>query len=92
MQRNRKLVEFFVCVALVVVTLLVYSPSLDHPFVDYDDRYYVVQNEHVHHGLSVDGLRYAFSTYDGRQLAPADLAVAAAGRHAVRRHEPAAST
>lgn len=53
-----------VSAALVVLTLLVYWPSLHHPFVNYDDPDYVYQNPHVQSGLTVEGFRWAFSTFE----------------------------
>jgi tetratricopeptide (TPR) repeat protein len=58
------LVRLFVSAGLAAVTLLVYCRTFDHPFVDLDDRYYVFQNRHVEAGLTADGIRYAFTTFD----------------------------
>jgi tetratricopeptide (TPR) repeat protein len=58
------LTETSVCVALSVLTLLVYCPTFHHPFVNYDDPVYVSQNSHVRSGLTLDGIRWAFTTFD----------------------------
>jgi tetratricopeptide (TPR) repeat protein len=52
-----------ICLALAGLTLLVYSPCFHHPFIDYDDRDYVVLNPHVHAGLTVDGVGWAFTSF-----------------------------
>lgn len=46
---------------LVVVTLLVYWPSLDGEFLRYDEEAYVTKNEVVQQGLSREGIAWAFS-------------------------------
>jgi tetratricopeptide (TPR) repeat protein len=50
------------CLALVAATLALYNPVNQHPFVNYDDDRYVVDNAHVHAGLSWDTVRWAFGT------------------------------
>jgi protein O-mannosyl-transferase len=47
---------------LVAATLALYNPVNQHPFVNYDDDRYVVDNVHVHAGLSWDTVRWAFGT------------------------------
>jgi Tfp pilus assembly protein PilF len=50
------------CALLVVVTLAAYWPVFQCQFVNVDDPGYVQGNEHVLHGLSWEGVRWAFST------------------------------
>jgi tetratricopeptide (TPR) repeat protein len=52
------------CLLLAAATLLVYRPSFAYPFVDFDDWEYVSHNHHVRAGLTADGVRYAFTTFD----------------------------
>jgi tetratricopeptide (TPR) repeat protein len=47
---------------LAVATLLLYSPTLWHGFVDYDDFDYVVENPRVLQGLTWDNLGWAFTS------------------------------
>jgi Flp pilus assembly protein TadD len=56
--------ELFAGALLVLLTLLVYSPSFAYPFVNYDDPDYVFRNPHVQSGLSFDNLRWAFTTFE----------------------------
>jgi tetratricopeptide (TPR) repeat protein len=49
-------------VALVVVNLVVYLPLIHYDFVSFDDPYYVTENPNVAVGLTVHGLRWAFTT------------------------------
>src|SRR5689334_5845558 len=53
-----------VTVALTVLTLRVYAPTFQYPFVIYDDPVYVSENPHVRSGLTLDGVRWAFTTFD----------------------------
>ena len=50
------------CLLIVVATLAVYNPVNRHPFVNYDDDRYVVDNPHVHAGLNWDTVTWAFTT------------------------------
>jgi tetratricopeptide (TPR) repeat protein len=59
-----RLVELFVGAGLVVAVLLVYCPCFDHPFINLDDEGYVTQNRHVAAGLTADGVRWAFTTFE----------------------------
>jgi tetratricopeptide (TPR) repeat protein len=57
-------VELPVSLAIAAVTLLVYIPSFHFPFIVFDDAEYVSQNAHVQAGLSAEGVRWAFTTFD----------------------------
>jgi Flp pilus assembly protein TadD len=57
--------RFWLASALFFVTLLLYSKSIDYPFINYDDPQYVFQNPHVTRGLSSENISWAFTT--GRQ-------------------------
>ncbi len=50
------------CLLIVVVTLALYNPVNQHPFVNYDDPGYITDNHHVRQGLSWDGIVWAFTT------------------------------
>src|SRR6516164_722272 len=54
--------RIFVCVLLILGTLVSFSPVLYAGFLNYDDDNYVTGNRHVQAGLSWDGLRWAFTT------------------------------
>ncbi len=49
-------------VALVVLTLGVYSSVPNHEFIELDDTRYITENEQVKAGLSWEGVRWAFTT------------------------------
>jgi Flp pilus assembly protein TadD len=49
---------------IVAATLAIYNPVNSHPFVNYDDDRYVTENTNVRTGLTLDTVRWAFtSTY-----------------------------
>jgi Tfp pilus assembly protein PilF len=48
--------------ALVAITVLTYLPVGHYGFVNYDDPAYIYQNPPVTHGLTLQGLSWAFTT------------------------------
>jgi tetratricopeptide (TPR) repeat protein len=62
MQVLRSITIAVVCTALAAVTIAAYWPVLYCDFVALDDSAYVVENHHVRRGLTLDGVRWAFST------------------------------
>jgi tetratricopeptide (TPR) repeat protein len=56
--------HFWLAVSLAFATALVYSSSLWHNFVNYDDYNYVTTNNHVLTGLTAPNIAWAFSTLD----------------------------
>ena len=46
-------------IALMITSIAVYAPVLWHPFVNYDDQAYVVENEHIHSGITPPTLKWA---------------------------------
>ncbi|HWW02773.1 MAG TPA: tetratricopeptide repeat protein [Candidatus Acidoferrum sp.] len=55
--------RLWVCVALALLTLGLYSPSLSHDFLTYDDQQYVTENPHVRAGLTGPGVGWAFTRF-----------------------------
>jgi tetratricopeptide (TPR) repeat protein len=65
-ERARKLrLHGLICLALGLVTLALYLPSLRHDFLAYDDQQYVTENPHVQAGLTGHGLVWAFGYHAG---------------------------
>jgi tetratricopeptide (TPR) repeat protein len=56
-----KKVVGLLCIALVAITIAIYSPVLGHSFVVLDDREYVTANSHIH-GLEWDTIKWAFTS------------------------------
>ena len=50
-------------VLLTVATILVYAPAGHHPFLNFDDPVYVVNNAHIASGLHWETITWAFGTF-----------------------------
>lgn len=48
-------------VTLWLVTLTLYWPTSGHDFVYFDDPIFVIHNEHVNQGFTVEGIKWAFT-------------------------------
>jgi tetratricopeptide (TPR) repeat protein len=55
---------------LVLVTLAVYLPVVRHGFILYDDGDYVTQNKMVQEGLTLTGIKWAFTTFHSANWHP----------------------
>jgi hypothetical protein len=55
---------WFLAAALVLVTAGIYSPVLHHPFVNFDDQAYIVENTHVTGGLTLAMVRWALTSLE----------------------------
>jgi tetratricopeptide (TPR) repeat protein len=56
--------RILICLSLVAVTAMVYWQAGSFEFVRYDDDKYVMENPVVHNGLSPEGIRWAFSSFE----------------------------
>jgi tetratricopeptide (TPR) repeat protein len=61
MDRKRTHLLVLSCLLLALGTSALYSSVAHHPFVDFDDQYYVTQNEHVQAGLSWKTFLWSFN-------------------------------
>ncbi len=52
-----------VILLLVLGTLLVFLQTTHHPFIDYDDGEYIVNNPYVNQGLNWRDIRWAFTSF-----------------------------
>lgn len=62
-QPNRRL-SFILCLALAVVSAVAFVRVLDAEFINCDDVVYVTQNDHVKAGLTLENIKWAFTTFD----------------------------
>jgi hypothetical protein len=53
--------EAIVCLVLVIATFAVYWQVRNHQFIDFDDRSYLLENNHIHAGLTKKAIKWAFS-------------------------------
>jgi len=51
-----------ICLVLIFATVEFYWQVSGHEFVSLDDRAYISENEHVTSGLTIDGIKWAFTT------------------------------
>ncbi len=55
--------RWLICLALGLITLAVFWPTLSHDFLGYDDEAYVTENPHVRAGLAWTGVVWAFRSF-----------------------------
>ena len=58
---NSGLVTANVCIFLVGIVWIVFGQTLQYEFVNYDDDQYVRANSRITNGLTLDGIRWAFT-------------------------------
>jgi protein O-mannosyl-transferase len=59
---HRLRMKHFIPLCLILLTVIVYWPVLNHQFINYDDPAYVTENHHVRMGLTYESIRWAFTT------------------------------
>src|SRR6267378_1189086 len=52
------------CLLLIAVVFVFYSPVTNNGFINYDDDQYITNNAHVRAGLTWATVKWAFTTYD----------------------------
>ena len=62
MEINPAKQKLIVYIVLTILTLAVFWQVNHFDFIDFDDNFYVTENSHVWAGLTLDGVRYAFTT------------------------------
>ncbi len=61
-QRANKLRAAWICLILAGVSFWVYSRVLRNDFINLDDNNYVVENQHVNSGVTLENIKWAFTT------------------------------
>jgi tetratricopeptide (TPR) repeat protein len=54
--------DLFILLALVGLTLVIYAQVYTFEFINFDDNLYVTDSPHTQAGLSLEGIRWAFTT------------------------------
>jgi protein O-mannosyl-transferase len=67
---RRSHADLWISLALFVITIAIYAPVRTFDFVNFDDPEYVSNNPHVRGGLTVDGLKWAFTSGDAANWFP----------------------
>lgn len=60
-QPQNKRLLIIICLGLSISTVIAFLPVLKADFINYDDPQYVTSNPYVMLGLSLDGIRWAFT-------------------------------
>ena len=63
-ERSRRGQETILVLLLIAGTLALYNPATRNGFINYDDNSYITLNPQVQAGLTLDGMRWAFTTFD----------------------------
>lgn len=61
---------FILSLAVVLLTVLAYSPVRNNAFINFDDNHYITENAHVKAGLGWETVTWAFTTYDAANWHP----------------------
>ncbi len=62
--------EIIICLFLIAATLAVYWQTTNHEFINYDDGLYVTENLHVKAGLTLESVKWAFTTFHASNWHP----------------------
>ena len=62
--RTRRGQEAILVLLLIAGTLALYNPATRNGFINYDDNSYITLNPHVQAGLTLENIRWAFTTFD----------------------------
>jgi tetratricopeptide (TPR) repeat protein len=54
----------FICLVLVIITVIVFGQVVRFDFVNYDDDLYITENAHTKAGLTLANIAWAFTTMD----------------------------
>jgi protein O-mannosyl-transferase len=67
---RHRLKVVLVAVALVVATVAIYHGLAGHSFISFDDTQYLLENYHVRCGLSLEGVKWAFTAFEASNWHP----------------------
>jgi protein O-mannosyl-transferase len=52
-----------VCLLLIIITVISFSGIFGNDFITYDDNGYITNNTHVRQGVSIENIKWAFTTF-----------------------------
>lgn len=61
-ESNSRNLTILICLGLALAVFAVFSQVLKCDFVNYDDPSYIINNQHVQHGITLESLKWAFTT------------------------------
>ena len=53
----------YLSILIAVLTLAIYWQVLDYGFINFDDPTYVIENKHIRDGLTIEGVKWAFTSF-----------------------------
>lgn len=53
----------YLSILIAVLTLAIYWQVLDYGFINFDDPTYVIENNHIRDGLTIEGIKWAFTSF-----------------------------
>src|SRR5256885_15642525 len=62
--RSQRGQEAILVLLLIAGALALYNPATRNGFINYDDNSYITLNPHVEAGLTLENIRWAFTTFD----------------------------
>jgi Flp pilus assembly protein TadD len=60
---REKSANLLICLLLLLAVVALYAPVARHPFINYDDTQYLLENPNVAAGLTLHNLRWAFTSF-----------------------------
>ena len=63
-------IVLFVALCLILCVVVIYIKVQNFDFVGYDDELYVTENLHVQKGVSLEGIKWAFTTFHSANWHP----------------------
>ena len=54
--------DLVVCLLLAAVTFAIYSQVRHYQLLNYDDNYYITDNPYIQNGLSLEAVKWSFTT------------------------------
>lgn len=56
--------RIILCLLIALATLIVYNGVSHNGFINLDDNLYLIQNQHVHEGLTLNTVKWALTTFE----------------------------
>jgi hypothetical protein len=60
--QHKNLIPILICLALTILTVIIFWPLKDYDFINFDDNVYVYENADVQSGLNWNSIKQAFSS------------------------------
>jgi Flp pilus assembly protein TadD len=68
--KHRRYITLLICLFLILLTYVSFSRILNNKFINFDDNDYVIRNPHVNSGLTLEGIKWAFTAFHANNWHP----------------------